>query len=204
MNLKTGVRVAIQIRRDDCEVTNYIYNQCPGASIERVKIDGIQTIHRIIINSDKTRETAIKLKAVSDVFISGRRVIWAKSGCCSSCSVIGKFDDVITGTKSLSSENIIYNIILPDIAELKRLENELRSKNIDYSIIDMSENENDNLTDREKEIIIEIYKRGYFNNDRNQSLTEIARDLNISTASLSEILRKSLKKIINYYIENKI
>ncbi len=205
MNLKTGVKVAVEIKRSDCEITNYVYSQCPGASIDRVKIDGKKTIHRIIINSDKTREIASKIKEISEsVQIPGRRVIWAKSSCCSSCSVIGGFDDIIVGTKSLSADNIIYNVVLPDFRELKRLENELASKNINYSIIDMNENDNDDLTDREKEIIIEIYKKGYFNSNRNQSLTEIAHDLNISTSALSEILRKSLKKILNYYIQNKI
>ena len=56
----------------------------------------------------------------------------------------------------------------------------------------------------EKEIIFSLYEYGYFDPERKMSLTQIAEQMDISTAALSEILRKTLRKIVKDYVESKL
>jgi predicted DNA binding protein len=84
------------------------------------------------------------------------------------------------------------------------LKHSLEENNIEYSISDISFKETPELTQRETEIIVKLYENGYFDPDRKLTMTQIAEQLDISPAALSEILRKSLRKMVKDYIENKL
>ena len=58
------------------------------------------------------------------------------------------------------------------------------------------------LTDREREILYEVYVHGFFDQMRKSSLTDIAKNLGVSTATLSEGLRRTLRKIVRDYLED--
>ncbi len=61
------------------------------------------------------------------------------------------------------------------------------------------------LTEREKEILLEAYRQGgYFEPDRRVSMTELARQMNISTPTLSEEMRRIMKKLVRNYIEESV
>jgi hypothetical protein len=60
------------------------------------------------------------------------------------------------------------------------------------------------LTAREREIIYEVYAHGFFDQMRKASLTEIAKNLGISTATLSESLRRTLRKIVRGFLEDSL
>ena len=56
------------------------------------------------------------------------------------------------------------------------------------------------LTQRQNEIVNLAYQKGYFNIPRSISLSEFAKDLNISKSALSETLRRIFKKLANNYL----
>ena len=58
------------------------------------------------------------------------------------------------------------------------------------------------LTQRQNEIINLAYQNGFFNIPRSISLTEFAKDLNISKSALSETLRRIFKKLANNYLNS--
>jgi len=58
------------------------------------------------------------------------------------------------------------------------------------------------LTQRQNEIINLAYQNGYFNIPRSISLSEFAKDLNISKSALSETLRRIFKKLANNYLNS--
>jgi len=58
------------------------------------------------------------------------------------------------------------------------------------------------LTQRQNEIVNLAYQYGFFNIPRSISLSEFAKDLNISKSALSEILRRIFKKLANSYLNS--
>ena len=58
------------------------------------------------------------------------------------------------------------------------------------------------LTQRQNEILNFAYQKGYFNIPRDVSLSEFAKDLNISKSALSETLRRIFKKLANNHINS--
>ncbi len=195
--------VTIRIERSDCNITNYVYKNCKNADIERLKIDGKTTTHKITFNSDIDYKTLNDLKEMSiETVKTGKNVLWAKSSCCSACNILGSSNVIIVNSKSINDHIIVYKLLIPNNYELKNLENKLDDAGLKYSMDEIPD-ENIELTEHEKEILLKLYENGYFDTDRKTSLTEIAKSIDISTAALSETLRTSLKKIVKYYIENK-
>ncbi len=58
------------------------------------------------------------------------------------------------------------------------------------------------LTQRQNEIVNLADKKGFFNIPRNISLSEFAKDLNISKSALSETLRRIFKKLAHNYLNS--
>jgi len=58
------------------------------------------------------------------------------------------------------------------------------------------------LTQRQNEIVNIAYQKGYFNIPRSISLSDFAKNLNISKSALSEILRRIFKKLANNYLNS--
>ncbi len=194
------------LKRSDCDVTNYVYQNFNAIGIERLKIDGKNTTHRINFNSAEDTDKALQdIRKISiDTLKSGTKTIWAKSSCCSACSIIGTSDCVILSTKALNPTTVSYRLLFQNYAKLVELKHHLEMNGIEYSIADMDFKDNSGLTSREAEIIVRLYENGYFDRERKFTMTQMAEQLNISTAALSEILRKSLKKIIKEYIDDKL
>jgi predicted DNA binding protein len=204
--INKGIEVLLTLKRSDCEVTNYPFGNFPGTTIERLKIDGKTTTHRITFNSKEDTDNALPAikKIAIDALKTGNKIIWAKASCCSACSVIGSSDSVVLGSKAINANTLSYRLLLPNYTKLIELKYSLEENNIEYLISDVFFNDNSGLTPRETEIIIKLYENGYFDSERKLTMTQIAEQLNISTAALSGILRKTLRKIVKDYIESKL
>ncbi len=60
---------------------------------------------------------------------------------------------------------------------------------------------NEVVTPSQKSVLVEAYKSGYYDWPRKTSLTELARKLGISKATLSEHLRKSESRLLSLLLE---
>jgi predicted DNA binding protein len=59
------------------------------------------------------------------------------------------------------------------------------------------------LTDNQEKIVKMAYQRGYYDFPKRIGVKELAKIFGISPATLSEILRRGQKKIIESYFENR-
>lgn len=200
------ITVEITVKRKDCEVTNYILQTFPDATIERLKIDGKTTTHRILFKSDHDTDVALPeiRKITVDCIKSGKRTVWARLSCCSACSILGNSEAVILGSRAVKADTLSYRVSFPGLSKLIDLKHELQNQKMEYTISDLSSGDTNSVTEREKEVLLQLYEYGYFDPERKLSLTQIAKQMNISTAALSEILRKTLKKIAKEYLESNI
>ncbi len=207
MKLKNEIKlVSIRIERSDCDITNYIYKNYKNTNIERLKIDGKTTTHRIKFNSADDMHRALNdLKEISiETVKTGNNVLWSRASCCSACGILGSLNIIILGSKAINDNIIVYKLLIPDSLELKNLKNNLDNSGLKYLIEEISGDNNIKLTDRENEILLKLYKSGYFDIERKVSLTAIAKEIGISVPALSDLLRRALNKILKGYIENNL
>jgi len=201
-NNKIGIEATLRIERGDCAVTNFIYYNNIKANIERLKIDGKNSIHTIKLLYGSLN-VLYNQKNDFDIIKASKKTVWAKSSCCSACSIIGSLDLVILSSKTINEYTVDYRVLIPNHVIFNKLKKSLNESGLKYSIFNVSYKDNTGLTDRENEILIKLYENGYFDSTRKISLTDMAKSMDISTSALAGMLRKSLKKIVKQYIEDK-
>ena len=206
MKNKSEIKLSVRIERHDCDITNYILKNYRDTKIERLKIDEKITTHKLTFDNNTNIYEAIdNIRGISQgIQKSGNNVIWAKTYCCSGCSIIDSIDASILSSRTINGHTVVYNLLLPNYSVLKKLKDTLKASGLKYYIYDIFSNKIHELTDHEEEILLKLYESGYFDSDRKISLTDFAGSINISVPALSDILRRSLKKVISYYLENKI
>lgn len=146
----------------------------------------------------------INVSKYSNEIIRNKDTLWIKINNNELCKMIYSFNFAIIKAKFISYNTIVFNILAPNIYEIKKFENNLKNNCIIFEIINIKYNENFELTDYQKEILIKLYEYGYFDDERKTTLTESSELLNVSASSLSETLRRTIKKIIEYYINDKL
>lgn len=96
-----------------------------------------------------------------------------------------------------------WSLLVKDIYVLRRCTEVLEAHGFQIQIREVSDAvRKDILTPRQREIVLEAMKWGYFDLPRKTDLTELAKVLSVKPSSLSEILRRAQSKMARYYIQS--
>ena len=107
------------------------------------------------------------------------------------------------GSRTLCDDSVQYRLLLPSLKGLRALETRMKAANLSYTILRVLPYVHQELTDRQREILNIAMESGYFESRSRISLTELSEVIGITPSSLSEILRRSLKKLVNFYFDHR-
>ncbi|MGA1793907.1 MAG: helix-turn-helix domain-containing protein [Thermoplasmatota archaeon] len=93
---------------------------------------------------------------------------------------------------------IIWNLIAPQKTNARELSEILVSGGIDFDLVRLVPLNGDEkgLTPRQEQILRLALEGGYFDKPKGIGVREIASELNISTATVSETLRRAVKQLL--------
>jgi predicted DNA binding protein len=204
MPLKSGesIDALIEVTRGDCIVTNEIYSKNYSSEILRLKVGEATTIHKVICHGNRDEVYHDLKPIVKNASRIGKNTVWAETPSCISCHFFATQDSIVSGTKSINRNHLIYRIVTPSKFHLKEIMEKLEKLNLNPVLIESHENLHTDLTPREKEIIELAYKRGYYDTERKMSMKELANELQVSASSLSDVLRRGTKKIIKSFVDD--
>ncbi|MCK5039092.1 MAG: helix-turn-helix domain-containing protein [Thermoplasmata archaeon] len=140
---------------------------------------------------------------VSFETIDDRKVMGiVKTKMCFGCRSLMESDVFKITSKTMPDGRIEWLLIANDRSGLQKLiksleENEAQPKLIKLTSI----KEDELLTERQEKIVKTAYDRGYYDFPKRIGVKELAEMFEVSTATLSEILRRGQKKIIETYFE---
>jgi predicted DNA binding protein len=196
--------ININIKRDDCKVSEIISKNKIPAQIVNLNIGDEETIHLVqFAPNQKNIINEFKGNSLKTSNI-GRGKIVVSSPSCSACRLFAKLNTIILSEKFPDSNTVSYKI-LADKYLIKKIERELENERIVHEIIYKSEYETlSGLTPRQMEIVLYALINGYFDVRRRVTLNEIARNFNIKASTVDLILRRALKKIVQAGIMKKI
>lgn len=201
MKNRVEVEATITVRRSDCLATEMAFEYDKDSAMQRIKIGAENTTHKI--NTTKDREELIVNYAKAG--ISCQRIedssLWATSPSCSACKFFSMENVSILGSRSANSSSVSYRVLFPSMPKLHAVERDLKKLGLDPVVTDIYESSRTILTRRESEVIRTCFRQGFFDPVRKNNLTQMARELGISPASLSELIRRALKKLITDYID---
>jgi len=96
----------------------------------------------------------------------------------------------------------MVHLLLPDRAALNAIWEYARENEIELDIIEIYSNEDAGgessygLTDEQREALQLAFARGYFNEPRDTSLSEVAEEMELSSTAMSGRLRRGMRNLI--------
>ncbi len=98
-----------------------------------------------------------------------------------------------------TGESVTYNVWLPSRGGAREVIKGLRRGGFSFKIVSISNIDSVDLTERQFEALTLAYKRGLFDAKRKVSIIKLSRELGVTPSTYSELLRKALKKVLDYY-----
>ena len=130
-------------------------------------------------------------------------VIVGTKGCGGCRSIIESGCFLITASTDDQSW-VEWKLIMNEKMQLQKLVDSLEKKGIESRLILIQPiDDKESLTPRQENIIKTALERGYYDFPKRIGIRELARIFDISTASVSETLRRGQKKIIEHYFKDK-
>jgi len=124
---------------------------------------------------------------------------------CPGCVSLATSDVFLLSAHTTEDKRIEWKVAFSDREDLDKLIADLQSTGSDVELVRVSNAINDGLrlTDRQLKIVEVAFKRGYYDYPKRISIRELARIFGVSTATVSEILRRGQRKIIKEHFEGK-
>ncbi|WP_048816734.1 helix-turn-helix domain-containing protein [Caldisphaera lagunensis] len=188
-------KAKIKIYRDDCEVTNEIYEK--GLRFKHLKVKpGIdESVHIIKFEKPIEKET---LKGFKNVFELNEYTILVTAKSCSACKLMSLVNLLILSAEPDSNNSITYTVLAKS-NQLNEAIEKFKESGLRVEIISKERPKNTDLSQKQIRAVLTAYKMGYFCKDRKATLTEVANSLNVKPSSLEDVLRKGLEKILTSY-----
>jgi predicted DNA binding protein len=115
--------------------------------------------------------------------------------------VLACADAFLVGGRNLDDGRVQWTLFVSKNEVVKELVEALGAAGAKVELQKLSRlEERDALTARQEEILMTAFERGFFDYPKQIGLRELAKMFDISASTLSEILRKGQKKIIETYL----
>lgn len=124
---------------------------------------------------------------------------------CPGCISLATSDVFLLSAHTTEDKRIEWKVAFSNREELDKLIWDMQSTGSDVELVRVSNAIDDGLrlTDRQLKIVEVAFKRGYYDYPKRISIRELARIFGVSTATVSEILRRGQRKIIKEHFEGK-
>ena len=117
------------------------------------------------------------------------------------CSILSKY---IVSQGTVISDSIAWTVILDGYSELKKLLKEFVDSKIEVKVIKVVKvKQGSIITARQEQIVKIALEAGFYDFPRRITLRKLAEKLNISPSTLSEILRRAERNIIETYFRER-
>jgi hypothetical protein len=129
--------------------------------------------------------------------------IWFESEGCEVCNTILSRDAFLISGKSMEENTINYSFIVPTFEAYKSIVSALEKSGHKVNVLKMGsfEPKSGVLTEKQEKIFWLALKGGFFDYPRKIGTRELSAKLGISPATLSEILRRGTRRILEHYLE---
>ena len=122
---------------------------------------------------------------------------------CGGCKAIVESGCFLVSARTTEDGWVEWKLIINEKLQLQKLMEELKKRKIGSKLILIQPiDDRESLTPRQEKIIKTALDRGYYDFPKRIGIRELARMFEISTASVSETLRRGQKKIIEQHFKD--
>jgi predicted DNA binding protein len=160
--------------------------------------------HLMDLGEEQAKKVPQELAAKGHV--EGKSAVWMESEGCGVCNTILAHDAFLVSGKSMQGSVISYSFMVPTheafsgiIADLEKAGHKVTVRKVGKF-----EQQLDVLTENQERIFWLALKSGFFDYPRKIGMAELAAKLGISAATLSEIMRRGTRRLLEHYFQREL
>jgi predicted DNA binding protein len=163
----------------------------------------------IIVSPEKTEKVMEELRvnpAIKDEdlqLVGAGRIKGAitTDECLGCCSAIGTGVFQISGVMDKDGR-IVQTVVAGDRQTIESMVSNMEDHGHDITLVKLATLETDEvLTSRQEDMLRYAMEKGYFDDPKRITLVEMAREFDVSNSTVSEMLRKSQRKLMGEYFK---
>ncbi len=160
--------------------------------------------HLMDVGEDQARNVPKELASKGQV--EGKSSVWLESEGCQVCNTILKHDAFLISGKSMQNNIITYSFMVPTAEAYKGILEDLKKAGYKVNVVKIGKFEQQIgvLTENQERIFWLALKSGFFDYPRQIGMAELAAKLGISTATLSEIMRRGTRRLMEHYFKREL
>ena len=160
--------------------------------------------HLMDVGEDQAHKVPKELAAKGHV--EGKSSVWLESEGCEVCNTILAHDAFLVSGKSLEDNIITYSFMVPTFEAYQGIINDLKKAGHEINVrkIGKFQPQIGVLTENQDRIFWLALKSGFFDYPRQVGMAELAKKLGISAATLSEIMRRGTRRLLEHYFKNEL
>jgi predicted DNA binding protein len=130
----------------------------------------------------------------------GRALAAFSTNQCMACRLLAGTECFLTGSTTTREGRLKWTMLVTQKSALQELIDNLGKIHAEPKLVKITEiSDTDELTKRQEQVTRMAFERGYFDFPRRIGLKELATMFDVSTSTLSEILRKGQRRIMMRY-----
>ena len=160
--------------------------------------------HLMDMGEDQAQKVPKELAAKGHV--EGKSAVWLESEGCEVCNTILAHDAFLVSGKSMQDNIITYSFMVPTHEAFRGIINDLEKSGHQVTVrkVGKFEAQIDVLTENQERIFWLALKSGFFDYPRQVGMAELAAKLGISAATLSEIMRRGTRRLLEHYFKQEL
>ena len=160
--------------------------------------------HLMDLGEDQAKKVPRELAAKGHV--EGKSAVWLESPGCGVCNTILAHDAFLVSGKSMQDNIITYSFMVPTHEAYRGIITDLEKTGHKVTVrkVGKFEQQIGVLTANQERIFWLALKSGFFDYPRQIDMAELAAKLGISSATLSEIMRRGTRRLLEHYFKKEL
>jgi len=154
----------------------------------------------------KIKNPSIDLKESLLKGKDGKASIWLESEGCGVCNTILSWDAFLVSGKSMEDHTIMYSFMVPSFEAYQKIIAAMEGAGLKVNVLKMGKFEPKEgiLTEKQERIFWLALKGGFFDYPRKIDTTQLATKLGISPSTLSEIMRRGMRRLLEHHFKGEV
>jgi predicted DNA binding protein len=199
-------QVVIEIENKQCKMVGKL----ASLGFKHLKVVDVRSSssgsvrHLMDVGEDQAHKVPRELAAKGHV--ESKSAVWLESKGCEVCNTILSHDAFLVSGKSMQNDIITYSFMVPTFEAYKGIIDDLERLGYEVNVrkIGKFEQQIGVLTENQERIFWLALKSGFFDYPRQIVMAELAAKLGISTATLSEIVRRGTRRLLEHYFKQEL
>lgn len=200
-------RVSIEVVNRECKILKLLrdsgIDQFAVIDIRRLFRGAIRHLVKIpaAYPSKTSKHPGVKIR--NSLRLGGESAIWFETEGCNACNTITSKGAFLVTAWNSGEDKIIYVFVAPSASAAQDIVSTLESLGFKLKILGMERyrGRTSILTERQEAALWLALEAGFFDHPKRINIVELSRKLNVSPSTLSEILKRGIRRLLEHYFE---